>query len=273
MKCSFHFLNAVLCATSPPFNVTIASSAILTWLAPPNGPTDCVFNYTINITNYSSSSSYYSTSNSESLILTDDLITRGHNYSFSVAVTCSTGQHGPWSNQLTVTYDGWYLTICNKINFVMILVYSSCYYIILYSKVRSNKHYCHVAGIIIIVNLYFSQFVYLFQPPPLIVGFPVLHYVVSYNTSDNSTLIHTQVDSSMTSYTVSGVPGVTFYITVFAVNGVGSGPISDYSVVNGENPRLLLISMHRHTLLSVTHNTYIDHFNKFTAICKFFHYS
>ena len=74
-----------------------------------------------------------------------------------------------------------------------------------------------------------------FQPPhPLIAGFPVLHYVVSYNTSDNSTLIHAQVNSSMTSYTVSGVPGVTYYITVFAVNAVGPGPISDYSIVNGE---------------------------------------
>ena len=25
---------------------------------------------------------------------------------FAVAVTDSTGQHGPWSDQLTVTYDG-----------------------------------------------------------------------------------------------------------------------------------------------------------------------
>ena len=74
----------------------------------------------------------------------------------------------------------------------------------------------------------------LFQPPPLIAGFPVLHYVVSYNTSDNSTLIHTQVNSSMTSYTVSGVPGVTYYITVFAVNALGPGPINGYSIVNGE---------------------------------------
>ena len=52
----------------------------------------------------------------------------------------------------------------------------------------------------------------LFQPPPLIAGFPVLHYVVSLNTSDNSTLIHTQVNSSLTSYTVSGLLGVTYYI-------------------------------------------------------------
>ena len=73
----------------------------------------------------------------------------------------------------------------------------------------------------------------LFQPPPLIAGFSVLHYVVSYNTSDNSTLIHTQVNSSMTSYTVSGVPGVTYYITVFAVNALGPGAISLYTIVNG----------------------------------------
>ena len=99
----------MLGAASPPSNLsTIVNKPLvsLTWLAPPNGPTDCVFNFTINITNYSSSSSCYSTSNTESLILTDDLITRGHNYSFAVAVTDSTGQHGPWSDQLTVTYDG-----------------------------------------------------------------------------------------------------------------------------------------------------------------------
>ena len=71
----------------------------------------------------------------------------------------------------------------------------------------------------------------LFQP---LDDFPVLHYVVSYNTSDNSTLIHTQVNSSMTSYTVSGVPGVTYYITVFAVNALGPGPINAYSIVNGK---------------------------------------
>ena len=39
----------------------------------------------------------------------------------------------------------------------------------------------------------------------------------------------------MTSYTVSGVPGVTYYITVFAVNALAPGPISEYtSIVNGE---------------------------------------
>ena len=96
----------ILGAANSPSGLSITTNKSLTWLAPPNGPTDCVFNYTINITNYSSSSSCYSTSNTESLILTDDLITRGHNYSFAVAVTDSTGQHGPWSDQLAVTYDG-----------------------------------------------------------------------------------------------------------------------------------------------------------------------
>ena len=43
----------------------------------------------------------------------------------------------------------------------------------------------------------------------------------------------------MTSYTVCGVPGVAYYITVIAVNAVGSGAISDYSIVNGENKNLL----------------------------------
>ena len=92
-------------AANSPSNLSIISKppVPLTWLAPSSG---CVFNYTINIINYSSSSSCYSTSNTESPILTDDLITRGHNYSFAVAVTDSTGQHGPWSDQLTVTYDG-----------------------------------------------------------------------------------------------------------------------------------------------------------------------
>ena len=43
-------------------------------------------------------------SSNTSLILTDLLmITSGQNYSFAVAVTDSTGQHGPWSDQLMVT--------------------------------------------------------------------------------------------------------------------------------------------------------------------------
>ena len=38
----------------------------------------------------------------------------------------------------------------------------------------------------------------------------------------------------MTSYTVSGVPGVTYYITVFAVNALGPGAINGYSTVKGK---------------------------------------
>ena len=47
-------------------------------------------------------------SSNTSLILTD-LLTSGQNYSFAVAVTDSTGQHGPWSDQLMVTYHGMYI--------------------------------------------------------------------------------------------------------------------------------------------------------------------
>ena len=59
---------------------------------------------------------------------------------------------------------------------------------------------------------------------------------MSYNTSDNSTVIQTQlvVSSSASSYTVSGEPGMTYHIAVFAVNAVGTGAISDYSIVTGE---------------------------------------
>ena len=50
-------------------------------------------------------------SSNTSLILTD-LLTSGQNYSFAVAVTDSTGQHGPWSDQLMVTYHGKYILFC-----------------------------------------------------------------------------------------------------------------------------------------------------------------
>ena len=64
----------------------------------------CSFNYTVNITN-SSSVTEQMYSNSTSLILTD--LTRGENYSFAVAITDSTGQHGQWSEELLrVTQDG-----------------------------------------------------------------------------------------------------------------------------------------------------------------------
>ena len=51
-------------------------------------------------------------SSNTSLILTD-LLTSGQNYSFAVAVTDSTGQHGPWSDQLMVTYHGKYILFCS----------------------------------------------------------------------------------------------------------------------------------------------------------------
>ena len=81
----------------------------------------------------------------------------------------------------------------------------------------------------IFVSIIYTFF--LLQPPPLIEYFPVLHYVVSYNTSDNSTVIQTQLSSSISSYTVSSEPGVTYYITVRAVNVVGPGTINS---INGE---------------------------------------
>ena len=56
-------------------------------------------------------------SSNTSLILTD-LLTSGQNYSFAVAVTDSTGQHGPWSDQLMVTYHGRYILFCD---FIMIM--------------------------------------------------------------------------------------------------------------------------------------------------------
>ena len=91
-----------------PFELQITAPASLTWLPPPN--TSCVFNYTVNITNSSCSMTVYSSSTS--LILTD-LLTRGQNYSFAVAVTDSTGQHGPWSDQLMVTLDGKIILLYN----------------------------------------------------------------------------------------------------------------------------------------------------------------
>ena len=90
-------------ATSPPLGLSIKhSKPTLTWL-PPAGNLNCNFTYTVNITN-SSSVTEQMYSNSTSLILTD--LTRGENYSFAVAVTDSTGQHGPWSEELRVTWDG-----------------------------------------------------------------------------------------------------------------------------------------------------------------------
>ena len=76
-----------------------------------------IYIYTINITTTSSSSSSCSMtvySSNTSLILTD-LLTSGQNYSFAVAVTDSTGQHGPWSDQLMVTYHGRYMHNYNSV--------------------------------------------------------------------------------------------------------------------------------------------------------------
>ena len=42
--------------------------------------------------------------NSTSLTLTN--LTHGENYSFAVAVTDSARQHGPWSEELNVTWIG-----------------------------------------------------------------------------------------------------------------------------------------------------------------------
>ena len=49
--------------------------------------------------------------------MTDDLITRGHNYSLAVAVTDSTGQHGLWSDQFTFTYHGMNSISCVRLFF------------------------------------------------------------------------------------------------------------------------------------------------------------
>ena len=91
----------IIGAEGMPFGLQITASASLAWLPPLN--TNCTFNYTVNITNSSCSMTVYSSSTS--LILTD-LLTRRQNYSFAVAVTDSTGQHGPWSDQLMVIWDG-----------------------------------------------------------------------------------------------------------------------------------------------------------------------
>ena len=55
---------------------------------------------------------------------------------------------------------------------------------------------------------------------------------MSYNTSDNIEL-QAKLNPTVNSYTVSGVPGVTYYITVFAVNALGPGPIYNDSITTG----------------------------------------
>ena len=63
-----------------------------------------------------------------------------------------------------------------------------------------------------------------------------MKYVVSYNSSDNSTVIQADliVSSSARNYTVVGEPGITYHMAVSAVNAVGAGAISEYSIVTGE---------------------------------------
>ena len=93
-------------ANISPTNITLSNInntfAVLSWI-PPLNDSYCSFNYIINITN-SSSVTDQMYSNSTSLILTG--LTHGETYSFAVAVTDSTGQHGPWSEELMVTWDG-----------------------------------------------------------------------------------------------------------------------------------------------------------------------
>ena len=100
--CAFLFLNLHnnTGTKGMPFGLQIIPPASLTWLPPPN--TNCTFNYTVNITNSSCSMTVYSSSTS---LIPTDLLTRGQNYSFSVAVTDSTGQHGPWSDQLRIVWE------------------------------------------------------------------------------------------------------------------------------------------------------------------------
>ena len=59
-------------------------------------------------------------------------------------------------------------------------------------------------------------------------------------------VIQTQLSSSISSYTVSSEPGVTYYITVRAVNAVGPGAINS---INGE----IVIIMYVSLLLPQTH--------------------
>ena len=136
-------------------------------------------------------------SSNTSLILTD-LLTSGQNYSFAVAVTDSTGQHGPWSDQLMVTYHGRYIQFCD---FTMISVNTVPGIVSFTIQVQLTNIF--ITWNVRLVMCVLMSFTALFQPPPLIEYFPVLHYVVSYNTSDNSTVIQTQLSSSISSYTVS----------------------------------------------------------------------
>ena len=108
--------------SSYPVSLTITSPVTLTWLTPASD-LNCSFNYTFNITN-SSSVTERMYSNSTSLILTD--FTHGENYSFAVAITDSTGQHGPWSEELRVTWDGEYIAFVYIIAMVVMSEILNC---------------------------------------------------------------------------------------------------------------------------------------------------
>ena len=64
---------------------------------------------------------------------------------------------------------------------------------------------------------------------------------MSYNTSDNSIVVQAQLSPFHNSYTVSGVPGITYYITVFAVNALGPGTIDNDSIATGNTVLLQFI--------------------------------
>lgn len=94
---------------TPPSNLTLISNnkhTRLTWLPPSNEP-NCSFNYTVNITNTASVVNQMH-SNITSLMIPTDLM-HGETYSFAVAVTDRAGQHGPWSEELRVKWDGMYV--------------------------------------------------------------------------------------------------------------------------------------------------------------------
>ena len=118
-----------------------------------------------------------------------------------------------------------------------------------------------------VVRVYSDYWIFsLFQPPPLIAGFPVLHYVVSYNISDNSIEVQAKLSPSHNSYTVFGVPGVTYYITVFAANALGPGPITERSTVNGEkNNNNCIMSLF--IIFSVTAASF-NYFNTSLNYCR-----
>ena len=115
-------------------------------------------------------------SSSTSLILTD-LLTRGQNYSFAVAVTDSTGQHGPWSDQLMVTWDGKILYIESFITFYVYIVLGPVF----------NISWRFYQNVILIADwevkrLTSQHTINLFSiQPPSPTHPPVLYYTVTHN--------------------------------------------------------------------------------------------